>query len=346
MAARRQLSEKGIALLMVLWVLMLLSVIVGEFCFVMRTRINTTRNFKESTQSYYIALAGLNEAILQALMLQMTPPNTAVTVEAPGLGRDEDEGPPAWRFNVEMPPVPFGDGAYTVRMENESGRVNLNLAERDLLRLMLEGLDLDEEAKDVIVDSILDWRDSDRNHLLNGAEDDYYQSLPEPYECRDGDFETIGELVRVRGVSPEIFAVLSPCVTVFPGGDVKKHQQAAQMQSEGAPPSPGFDYNQLNINAISPALWRLLGVTKESISDITAFREERDFQSMQELSDIIGAEAFGRMAAHLTLQRSPYISIESRGRLPESPITDGVWVRIRFDAEAKNKYRVLAWKDL
>ena len=56
-------DERGIALFMVLWVLALLTVIVSEFCVAMRTEVNMTRNFKEETQAFYIAGAGLNIAI-------------------------------------------------------------------------------------------------------------------------------------------------------------------------------------------------------------------------------------------------------------------------------------------
>ena len=55
------------ALFLVLWVLTLLSVIVGEFCYTMRTEINITRNFKEGTESYYISVAGLNRTIAELL---------------------------------------------------------------------------------------------------------------------------------------------------------------------------------------------------------------------------------------------------------------------------------------
>ena len=51
----------------------------------------------------------------------------------------------------------------------------------------------------------MDWRDKDNLHRLNGAEDDYYLSLPQPYKCKNGDFTSIEELLLVRGVTPEIF---------------------------------------------------------------------------------------------------------------------------------------------
>ncbi len=66
--------EKGIALFLVLWVLTLLSVIVGEFCYSMRTEVNITRNFKDQTEAYYIALAGLNRAIGELIRNTVIPP--------------------------------------------------------------------------------------------------------------------------------------------------------------------------------------------------------------------------------------------------------------------------------
>ena len=74
-------NENGIALFMVLWVLMLLSVIVGEFCYAMRTEVNVTRNFKEQTEGYYIALGGLNRAIGELVRNEFIPEKTSSTTD-------------------------------------------------------------------------------------------------------------------------------------------------------------------------------------------------------------------------------------------------------------------------
>ena len=89
--------------------------------------------------------------------------------------------------------------------ENESGKVNLNRASEPLLKMMLNNFEIEDADKNIIVDSIMDWRDKDNLHRLNGAEDDYYLSLPQPYKCKNGDFTSIDELLLVRGVTPEIF---------------------------------------------------------------------------------------------------------------------------------------------
>ena len=64
---RTKESESGIALMLVLWVLALLSMIVFEFCYTMRIEATITKNFKEGERSYYLAQAGINRAFIELI---------------------------------------------------------------------------------------------------------------------------------------------------------------------------------------------------------------------------------------------------------------------------------------
>jgi len=323
---------------MVLWVLMLLTVIVGEFCYTMRTRTNITRNFKESTEAYYIAVAGLNQAVEQIIRRQIMP-RQAVTVD----DAMEEDTAAVWRINTDIPPKTFGSGEYDVRIENESGKININRADQPLLKTLLGGLVEDESKRDVIVDSILDWRDSDRNHRLNGAEDDYYQSLPDPYECKDDDFDSIDELLLVRGVTPEIyFTGLKNFVTVFP----KNKKKGLSRSADNKDKKTEFDYNKLNINAISPEMWAALpGMTEELVSEIIAYRAEKDFNSVMDVQGIVGPDVFRGIARYMTTETTPYYKISSAGRIAGSRISDGVTAVVRLDNPIKGQYQIIEWAD-
>ena len=85
----------------------------------------------------------------------------------------------------------------------EAGKVNINTVADATLRKMIGQLGLEGEARDVVVDSILDWRDPDDFYRINGAENDYYQSLKEPYNSKNGNLDSIEELLLVRGVTPD-----------------------------------------------------------------------------------------------------------------------------------------------
>ena len=64
---KRNSNQKGIALMIVLWLLVLLMALATEFAFSMKMEVNTTRNYKEDTESYHLAKAGLNLAFADLL---------------------------------------------------------------------------------------------------------------------------------------------------------------------------------------------------------------------------------------------------------------------------------------
>lgn len=328
-------TNKGVVLLMVLWILMMLTVIVTEFCYSMKTRVNITRNFKESTQAYYIAIAGFHQTIAE-IIKQVNTPKTIKEVDFDSVQETEEI---QWRINTDIPAKAFGNGKYKVWIDNDGGKVNINLADKGLLRLMLNGFDLEDKEKDVIVDSILDWKDADGNHRINGAEDQYYQSLPDPYECRDADFDSVEELLLVRGVTPDIFYDgLDRMITVVPAG--RKFQIKRKSRKKRT------DYNKLSMNAIPPKLWRAFpGMTDDLVSQIIEYRKNQDFGSINELLQIVGSDVYDGIYRHLTLKQSSYFTIRSVGTLQDSRIFEGVEAIIRVDNRIKNKYQVIQWKD-
>ncbi|MFP4351020.1 MAG: general secretion pathway protein GspK [Desulfococcaceae bacterium] len=328
-------DERGIALFIVLWVLVLLSVIAGEFSHAMRTAVNITRNFTEETRAYYIARAGANAAI-RNLIRQETRPTRRVSVEtADSSGTNQD-----WRVNTDIAPVPFGGGSFQVRIENESGKVDLNGADAPLLRVMLNPFDLTDTEKDVIVDSILDWRDSDSFHRINGAEDDYYLSLPDPYAARNGPFLSIGELLLVRGVTPDIFyGGLENMVTVRSG-----EGGGGRSQIFGGGGNRRKVRNRININAASPKLLDALpGISPEQIQAIHNFRAKKDLEAPGELQFLLGDEIYAAIAPYVMFENSSYFTVEASGSRSDSPVRSSLQVVVEVDPRLERKYRIVQW---
>jgi general secretion pathway protein K len=316
-------NEVGIALFLVLWVLTLLSVIVGEFCYAMRTEVNITRNFKEMTQSYYIAAAGLNQAISQLIA------NPGKPFKATDENGEADKKIP-WRVNAEIPAIAFAQGQFEVRIDNESGKVNVNTAGHELLTLMLNGFELDDTDKNIIVDSISDWRDKDDFHRNNGAENDYYLSLPDPYHCKNSDFDSVEELLLVRGMSPEIFyGGLKDRVTVYQDETAKKKSQS-----------------RININAASSSLLRAFpGMTDDLVQKLMDYRKEADITSLADLIEILGIETYTAMYRFITLESCAYFTIKSMGSMKESTIKQGIQALVKINARDEKKYKILQWVD-
>jgi general secretion pathway protein K len=324
-------NKSGIALFLVLWVLVLLSVIVGEFCHAMRTEVNITRNFKEMTESYYIAEAGLNRAVMELIKNGGKPFITSV----------EDQDAEAndkirWRVNFEIPPISYAGGQFEIQIQNEYGKINLNRADRALLRVMLGRFDLEDTEKDVIVDSILDWRDEDDLHRINGAEKDYYLSLPNPYQCKNGDFDSIKELLLVRGVTSEIYyGGLKDMITVYPDTPSgEKGVNAKKIQS------------RVNINSMpSQLLLSFPGMTNDLVQGLMEYRKEKDVTSMADLVSILGGEVYQAVTPFITLETVPYYTIKSMGSIQGSRVKCGIQVLVKIDPKMEKRYNILQWID-
>ena len=79
--------------------------------------------------------------------------------------------------------------------------------------LTVIGLPMDYQEE--VVDSWYDWRDEDRTVTgHNGAEDEYYDELENPYKPRNGEVASVEELKRIRGIRehPAIYegGILNP----------------------------------------------------------------------------------------------------------------------------------------
>jgi general secretion pathway protein K len=310
-------QQKGIALMMVLWILTILMVIVFSFSYLARTESFSSRAFKEGWENKFLAEAGIERAIMELFYRKLNPQN---------LGEEEQE---PWRIDGTEQVDSLGGGYYRVRLVDESGKIDLNLAPEVILRNLLNSLNLPGEDKDLlvntIVDSILDWKDPDDFHRLNGAESDYYQSLPHPYKAKNGNFDTVEELILVKGVTAEILY----------GNDQK----------------PGLvDFltvqaktNKINLNSASkPVLLALPGMTPEIAEAVAAYRQDKEIQSLQEIAGLLG-EAQAQLAPYVTVAAGNTFTIESRGYKKDGQAGYGIQAKVVL--EGNNQYRYLSYKN-
>lgn len=230
---RRVFNQRGIALVIVMWMLVMLAAFASELALNARGDVGAARNFAEDRQAYFIARAGVEMALNEI----MEDGDYHYLIEGQLVfGRNGDDlRPPAL---VSRTRTAFGGGLLTYSITDENAKLNLNALARNEAQLRelfknLGGID----DQDTVVDSILDWVDDDDYHRANGAESDYYQSLPEPYKAKNTDFDTLEELKKVRGVTPEIFRVLAPVLTVYPYGKVNPNTASEPvLLTQGIPP--------------------------------------------------------------------------------------------------------------
>ena len=277
-----QPNERGFALIAVLLVLALIGTLGAEFAFSMRLEASAVRNYKETVAATHLAEAGLAQAMRE------------IAADAAWVAVAKDDDLTFYTRNrMAMPRlprvrVPFGSGHFSYRLSDEEGRLNLNTPP-DRVDRLLQALGLDKSARDVIVDSLQDWRDPNEEHRLNGAEsDDYYLQLPVPYRSRNANLESVAELLQIRGVTPRLFY-----------GD------------EGTPglvdlvtvKTPG----RVNINTASPAVLRAMGLAEAEISEILQSRQAGPYTDM------------GRFSGDGLMATTQTFRIEAEGLINDEP---------------------------
>lgn len=325
--------EGGFALISVLWVLVLLTAIVAQFGYTMRTEVNITRNFKDAAQAHYIAHSGVIRSVLETIR------NTAKTKNQ-GHADQAAEGS-VWRVNAPIPPQPFGSGEFSVHIDNAAGWIDLNTASERLLRLMVNTLGISDGEKAVIVDSILDWRDSDDFHRLNGAENRYYQSLSNPYFCKNGAFDSVEELLLVRGMNPAFYEHLKSIVTITP--DSKPKATGKGLAARAAARKP---LDQININAAPRQLLEALPqITPQQVQTLIDYRASTDFISLEEIGHLLGAQTFSAISAYITLSLSPYYTVRAEGRVSGSSVKQTVRAVVQVDGALPGGHKIVSWQN-
>ncbi len=185
---------RGAALVLVLWLVALLTALVGAFALSARVEHLQQRVQDDSGRGEEIGRAAVAYA-----MWRLRPDPTR----------------PAWQPDGRLYRWSFDDAQVDIRIEDEAGKVNPNLADAALLSGLLTALGETPEAAQSLAGAILDWRDADDlTQPGGGAELGDYQAAGLPYGPRNARFETLGELQRVLGMRPALFRVLRPLLTL------------------------------------------------------------------------------------------------------------------------------------
>ena len=188
---RRQSSlledERGIALVMVIWVLALLSLMAVSFLAEARVELRRAGNLRERAEAEALAEAGIHIA-------------TARLIAEHGETR-----PQRWRESL-------AGGSVLLTIASEYGKIDLNEAEPELLSGLFKSQGLPPSVASALTAAIVDFRDADHDSGLEGAEDADYPAGSGG--AKDAYFETIDEVLQVKGMTPALYARIAPLVTV------------------------------------------------------------------------------------------------------------------------------------
>lgn len=193
---RSRCKQRGIAFVLVMWVIAMLSILLGSFALVARTERLQSRHLFDTTTARYAAEAGLNLAVY-------------------GLSQSD----PQQKWVADGRPYSFVfDGVQIeVSLTDDSGKIDINVADAIALTNLFKGVGVEEAKADELADAIQDWRDPDDLTSLHGAEKGDYHAAGLPYGPRNAPFETLSEIQQVFGMDYEIYSKIEPAITMFSG---------------------------------------------------------------------------------------------------------------------------------
>jgi general secretion pathway protein K len=332
------LGERGVALIMVLWVMAILSVVAFEFSFAMRTEITITKNHKEDLQRYAMAEGGVQRAIAELIYkhdARLQQSRKTLSLEEIPLEQME------WVADGRSYTLPFDQGSCEIRIMSEAGKININMASEFLLRKVIGQLGLEGETKDVVVDSVLDWRDTNDLYRANGAENDYYLSLKEPYYCKNGNLDSIEELLLIKGVTPDLYHGKKGT----PEGEEGSADRVG-LKDIFSIYAPG---EQVDINSATLLVMNMvLGIPGEVAQQMMKAREEKSFENQQDLLNRVPelAPFMGEIGRFIVFRSAvPYYTVESRAKLKDGLSMQGLKAIVKIDAREKEGYKIIQWVD-
>ena len=207
-------SNRGIALISVLWITGLLAIIAASFASSTRTEARLARNQRENAKAEALADAGVHRAVFGLLDAN---PETA------------------WRAGDNVYAFSLGEGDVEVRIEDEDGKIDLNAAPLQLLTGLLIALGLPEDEAQRMADRIGDFRDEDSDPEPLGAEDAAYFDAGLLQGAADRPFGAESELLRVLGMTQSLYQRVRPYVTVYSGAEGIDPIQAPRPVLEALP---------------------------------------------------------------------------------------------------------------
>jgi general secretion pathway protein K len=270
---RHKKTARAFALVSVLVLLSILSLIALEFS--QRSGINMRMaiNDAHAKKALYYAYGGYQVAL--SLLANDT--------------NDYDGSGDFW-YGL-LPAVPFGDGSISLVVEDEQARFNLtalvtSYGQKDerrsvMLSRIFDVLSIDSS----VVDSLVDWQDTDDIELAGGAEVSYYNYLTPPMVPRNAQMRTTGEALLVRGMDRELFFLPPAARTPLGNEEYQSLERYVTVYGDG----------KINVNtAPEPVLLCLSAdmdtyITQEIIErrNEGAFLEIEDLKNVESVSDTL-----------------------------------------------------------
>ena len=195
-----------------------------------------------------------------------------------------------------MPAFPVEDGFVSGTLQDESGKFNLNSLVNDegvpnpQAKLWFEKLLLRVGLSEKLSEAVIDWQDADDEISgTMGAENSYYQGLPQGYLAANSKFHNVEELKLVRGFEDQKYLQIVDYVSALPASDSKVNVNTAPaMLLASLDP-------KLDINAVEQALQK----------------RQANLEHFSNINDLWATEPFKQVNSDVQSQVNALLGVQS-----------------------------------
>lgn len=222
-------SDRGFALLIVLWTLTLLALLGTQLVASGRGDAQLARNLLNAAELRVAADGAVQQAIFNMLL------------------------PPAqrWTDDGQVHVVRLGSAVVTLRIEDEEGKVNPNIASDGLLQALLLQVGANPFTAASVAAAIADWRSGTTQPSPMGAKAPQYVAAGRDYGPPGTDFRSLEELGEVLGMTPDLLERLRPHVTVYSDRDPDTTTRDPVVAAALGGPGPAVVAADLNLEVAS-----------------------------------------------------------------------------------------------
>lgn len=359
----RRRSRRGVALLIVLGMVVLISALAISFHDQMSARLVEAKMGAFDAEA--LALARSGAALAKQLFKADQRAYTWFHQDEGGgtVAEDSDAGNRAdneildrvYRLlaATRAEGMPFEEGSLSVDLVDENAKINVNRVDKQVLvnlftsvglkrkkRLDIYGEDVEEDISQEVAVSILNWRSPEGQKQAPGALDDYYLGRTPPYKSRSGPFETVEELLLVKDITPLSFHGTEG-IEKNETQQLLEKEKAAASGKETPKPVTGlatlvtvYGDARVNINNAPRGVLRVTpGLMENPAREalIQALMERRPFKSPGELSGILSSSGNPALAAAATARakvKSDVVRVRASGiRGPRRRTVEAVYSR-------------------
>ncbi len=264
------MRQRGTVFILTLAVLAGLIALIAQLAITHRMSLRAQANRMEDRQARLMAESAIQRAIAdlqKADLAKSSPSDSWASLGSAG----------ADSFKV-------GDDYFRIQILDENSRVNINSATED----QLKKLPLTPNQ----IASLLDWRESGKSPRAQGAKDEYYNELPDPYNAKLEPFDCIEELLLVKDFTPD--ALYQPSQLPDSTGQVLSDLITVDSSSNDKNPD---GKEKLDANTSTSKQMQDAGMPK-ALADAVVQGKRQNYKKM---GDILNIQRMTKQGAHTIL---------------------------------------------